>query len=1459
MKVFKKLTVVLLSLAMVLTVIPNMTSMRASAASGKDAPVEALDAIVAESEESEQKTLQSREEAAKNNTVEVTKGSDKGFVLENGKTYVFKQNVKFTNNTAGGSAITVPENSTAIFQIEKGVTVTAIGADGYLSKGAGAGINVPETATLIVKGEGTLKATGGNATGGENGSNGESAKFDKNARGGAGLIYGGHGGSGGFGGGGAGAGIGGKGGNGGKGGKRGIFGGGGHTLGESSTVSGLALLSSEEGFDKEKTSNLFDNKTDTKYCQNVKGTISIYFKSSEYEKATSYSLTTANDTDKYGRFPDSWVLYGSNDTLKWNVMDTVKAPNMTKNNFKEFTYSVDNVGEYKYYRIDFTANDIIQFSELKLYKNKEGHPASATDPVAGDCNGAGGEKGTSGENGEKCGTVYVLEKATVIAAPGKDARGKGGKAGSTGSKANDSGSGYNNDYTAGAGAGGGGGAYGLAPEYGIGSGGAGGAGGGGGGAGSSRVASSQNYGDDGYARGGTGGNGGEKGSAGRSFGSQKGGNGGDGGARVVDTTVSGNVCIEESVTVEGRLDGDMQKGVFSINDDGSVVNLYGESITDVTNLTLENNKLYRFDKSISYTAPGRKNAITIPDNSKIIFEIPAGIKVELKGGKSSSGYGAGAGIYVPESSILIIRGSGTLNAAGGDADDGWYSYAGGGAGAGIGGAGLEGAYGNKAVPDRGTNCGTVYIMGSLTLNATSGKAGADSNSYTGGRAADYGIGGGGAGGNKKGQPMQLSGKNGDIFIDYASVNVKGRDAFYHRADLSVDIMGDVNAAGYTDMILGNRFSDGVTTENLYIALREVANRNALKKGEGWIVVTPNDSGNETNGSCNGAYKNGNEWNKNLIDESGGYVYLFATYLGRYVKTIIGDNDDPKSIINRIWADLKDKFGNSYISDDMKTLMHEILFYQHYGEPFGYYRDDCYTVNNRTSGSYTDADDALKQIDYSYTTVLDSKTARYLTISYDTYRDWKYTFPVDVNWYYKMGKSTFTCIDGYKGVTMKNWMKYIPQNASVAQLNMPGSHDSGTYKVGLNEEMIDVIANNFASIYGEKVPWWGSIIAVYSPEILPTIPLLAPLATVAVPYVLINMDEIIQYFIDSIAQCNNLTIEQQLNAGLRTFDIRMIYDPDKKIGDLDNRALKGSDTYYEAGFLKICHGTLAEIGFDKYADHDVSMADGHNPGGSLLTFKNVIEDCLGFLQENKSESVYLTYKCEGNNKDGNYTKAINKVLSEAEKDPRVLLLKKGDRMPTVGEAAGKLYLIESHETVNRENDYDVSASKKIELLKNCFKESQSNKLRQDYSKAFNLRDTRMIYSSTYDMGINLDFFTNPWKYDLLSGTPKEIAIGLGNDSVNHYLDTYGYQRGQYYGWVYMNFPTQMATSNLVFSNIFDTDKLVKESLEGSIFTPFNIAIFTGGIVALLVPAITIPLVKKRKGKKGKKGEDATAES
>lgn len=101
--------------------------------------------------------------------VNITQGSTSGYTMMDGNTYVVQKSVSFSNSSAGGSGMTVAENATVVLYVPAGVTLTAKGGNGSGQTGGGAGIRVPKTATLIITGEGSVNATGGNAGNGANG------------------------------------------------------------------------------------------------------------------------------------------------------------------------------------------------------------------------------------------------------------------------------------------------------------------------------------------------------------------------------------------------------------------------------------------------------------------------------------------------------------------------------------------------------------------------------------------------------------------------------------------------------------------------------------------------------------------------------------------------------------------------------------------------------------------------------------------------------------------------------------------------------------------------------------------------------------------------------------------------------------------------------------------------------------------------------------------------------------------------------------------------------------------------------------------------------------------------------------------------------------------------------------------------------------------------------------------
>ena len=224
--------------------------------------------------------------------------------------------------------------------------------------------------------------------------------------------------------------------------------------------------------------------------------------------------------------------------------------------------------------------------------------------------------------------------------------------------------------------------------------------------------------------------------------------------------------------------------------------------------TLNNGYVYTVNDNTTLAATtAGQSALSVADKAKVVINIPSGVTLTCIGGNASGRTAAGAGIYVPSTSTLIVVGGGTLNATGGNAASGsngsnggdasmnttdfsghgggigGYGGAGGagggGAGAGIGGtggtggpqvsgtklqcnlytfdgAGTKGNSGGNG--GSGTTMGSVYVLGNVSVHGYRGSSGSsggsagdrgtnkDSSSFGWSNGYAAGCGGGGGGG-----------------------------------------------------------------------------------------------------------------------------------------------------------------------------------------------------------------------------------------------------------------------------------------------------------------------------------------------------------------------------------------------------------------------------------------------------------------------------------------------------------------------------------------------------------------------------------------------------------------------------------------------------------------------------------------------------------------------------------------
>ena len=187
--------------------------------------------------------------------------TDAGSILTAGTTYKVSSDITINEQQAAVDAdgkpvsgLVVAGGSPVIIEICKGCTLTVNGTHAAGQYGAGAGISVPSSSTLIITGEGTLIAQGGNAGNGGDGERGTNPFYNGNELQNSEMkreswSYTGKGGTGGYGGGGAGAGIGGAGGEGGAGGLGGGTGGTDNTswTPEDASIIGDAIDGGEDG------------------------------------------------------------------------------------------------------------------------------------------------------------------------------------------------------------------------------------------------------------------------------------------------------------------------------------------------------------------------------------------------------------------------------------------------------------------------------------------------------------------------------------------------------------------------------------------------------------------------------------------------------------------------------------------------------------------------------------------------------------------------------------------------------------------------------------------------------------------------------------------------------------------------------------------------------------------------------------------------------------------------------------------------------------------------------------------------------------------------------------------------------------------------------------------------------------------------------------------------------------
>lgn len=292
----------------------------------------------------------------------------------------------------------------------------------------------------------------------------------------------------------------------------------------------------------------------------------------------------------------------------------------------------------------------------------------------------------------------------------------------------------------------------------------------------------------------------------------------------------------------------------------------------------------------------------------------------------------------------------------------------------------------------------------------------------------------------------------------------------------------------------------------------------------------------------------------------------------------------------------------------------------------------------------------------------------------------------------------------------NWMSNIPDNRYIHELNIPGTHDSATQYVKNGSALIDIFV--------------------------------------------------------AAATCQDKSVQEQLNAGVRAFDFRV----DES--------------------LNLCHGD-GTYKFTAYSDSGKT---------TILTLQNALNTISSFLSSHSSETVLVSIKKEDGN-TATVRTAVQNLLSSYTADTMYT----GSTWPTIGNVRGKMVLVTrisslgqgiyynvpdntsstmsiNEVTVYTEDHYDASSDNKKTYVGNAFTTAGANDITTDGTKG---SYGALIFSSS-----------NTFSASTLTSYQSPKAI---SDEVNPYITGYSLTQGKLYGQVMMDFVSEDLAKKIYRTN------------------------------------------------------------
>lgn len=293
--------------------------------------------------------------------------------------------------------------------------------------------------------------------------------------------------------------------------------------------------------------------------------------------------------------------------------------------------------------------------------------------------------------------------------------------------------------------------------------------------------------------------------------------------------------------------------------------------------------------------------------------------------------------------------------------------------------------------------------------------------------------------------------------------------------------------------------------------------------------------------------------------------------------------------------------------------------------------------------------------------------------------------------------------------MNNWMKELNDTQNISQINIPGTHDSCAFLVQF------------------------------------------PL----------------------FSKCQEKTIVEQLNSGIRFIDIRVEKDGEK---------------------LKVVH--------------DIADCKSPENKGKNLLLDEVIKVCKTFLSENPSETILLSYKRDdGANQEETFDAFFEEYLDN---DP---IWYKENRVPMLKEVRGKIVLL-NRDNIDKSNEKYTDFNTGINLSTWVYQKENAERIYEVAEllgrdgaltgKTFIVQDLYGLKpQKKWDLAV-LPFIKNPPKTDNILITFFSCNSVIYNPKmsakyINKKLSNTTLAKAKKYGWIIMDYPTEKFIKEIVNSN------------------------------------------------------------